>query len=99
MKIKRVDYHTFLLKEFIIRRFETIYSTFLLKTFIIRCLRVDYSTLLHQEFFDRRLLVDYSTLLVKGLLFNARRQSILPSLLKEFTIRRYTNGILPLLSG
>ncbi len=57
MKIKRVhnaelrvDYHTFLLKEFIIRRFEANYSTFLLNAFIIRRLWVDYSTFLHEGF-------------------------------------------------
>ncbi len=32
----RVDYHTFLLKGFIIQRFEANYSTFLLNAFIIR---------------------------------------------------------------
>jgi hypothetical protein len=32
----RVDYHTFLLKGFIIQRFEVNYSTFLLNAVIIR---------------------------------------------------------------
>jgi hypothetical protein len=46
----RMDYYTFLLKEFIIRRLEEIYSTFLLKPFMILRLRVDYSTLLYEGF-------------------------------------------------